>query len=105
MSWKTIYVKGREGFHDDVVKNLDRSGLEFMAGYTSGESIDSYELFWIPEAMDIRDFKAAIGAKTVFRYRLRFHTSLESFIQKDNEAFTEEDMNKIERMRQSDKAA
>lgn len=106
MSWKTIYVTGRKGFLDDVVKNLERSRIEFMSGYHSRESGDSHELFWVPESMQLRDFKLAIGAKTVFRYRLRFFASLEEFIEKaNNDEFTPEDQRRIARMRETERAA
>jgi hypothetical protein len=106
MSWKTIYVSGREGFLDDVVKNLERSGIEFMSGYNSRESSDSYELFWVPETMALRKFKLAIGARTIFRYRLRFDRSLEGFIHTvSSDELTAEDKRRIERMRATERAA
>jgi hypothetical protein len=106
MNWKTIYVMGRGEFLEDVLKHLGRSGIEFMAGYNSRQSMDSYELFWLPESMELREFKEAIGAKTVFRYRLRFFSSLEEFVQRrDNIEFTAEDKLKIARMRETDRAA
>lgn len=106
MNWKTVYIVGKGKFNEDVVKHLDRSGLEFMAGYHTRQSTEQHELFWIPEEMTIREFKAGIGAKTVFKYRLRFFESLEQFIETINSTeFTEDEKRKVERMRMMDSAA
>jgi hypothetical protein len=105
MSWKTIYITGRSGFGEDVVRNLERSSIEFMPGYNTGEERESYEMFWMPESMPIGAFKRAIGAKTVLRYRLRFHTALEEFANKVRSVeFTKEEKEKIEQMRLHDAA-
>ena len=100
MSWRTIYVSGRSGFGEDVLKNDERSGIDFMPGYNTGEERDSYEMYWIPESMPLGDFKRAVGAKTVLRYRLRFFQALEEFVTDTKpEGFTDEEKNRIERMR------
>lgn len=105
MSWKTIYITGRQGFGEDVSRSLERSGIDFMPGYNTGEERDSYEMFWVPESMPIADFKRAVGAKAVLRYRLRFYEELSEFMN-DKHAldFTAEDREKIERMRLNDAA-
>lgn len=106
MSWKTIYIVGNNGFCDEVMKQLDRSDIQFMSGYSGRNSADTHELFWIPENMDLRVFKEAIGAKAVFKYRLRFYLTLEEFIERmNNEELTAEDKRKIEAMRMTDRAA
>ena len=106
MNWKTIYIIGKDGFGDDVLKNLERSGIDFMSGYNSGQSTASHELFWVPETMALRKLKLAIGAKTIFRYRLRFFKSLEDFMHKlESNELTADEKLRIERMRQTDRAA
>ncbi len=106
MNWKTIYIVGKEGFGDEVMKNLSRSGLEFMAGYDSDQSTEAHELIWVPEQMTLRELKLAIGAKNVFKYRLGFFESLEQFIERlNNEEFTEDEKKKVARMRLLDSAA
>ena len=77
MGWTTIYISGKEGFEEEVLKNLRHAGIDFMPGSigTSGGP----GLFWISETMPLRDFKKAIGSKTVFKYRLQFFSSLEEF--------------------------
>lgn len=106
MSWKTIYIVGRVGFYEEVLKNLEKSGIDYMSGYHSGEASDTHELFWIPERMALRKFKEAIGARTIFKYRLRFFRELEGFIETLNDAeFTEDEKRRVEKMRLTDKAA
>ena len=106
MNWKTVYIVGRDKFCDDVLKHLERSGIDFMKGYDSQTQGQDHELFWIPESMSMRTLKEAIGAKTVFKYRLRFFESLEQFIETINSTeFTDEERRKVERMRMMDSAA
>lgn len=106
MNWKTVYIVGREKFVDEVTRHLERSGLDFMTGYETKNTGEAHELFWIPEQMTIREFKQGIGAKTVFKYRLRFFESLESFIETMNSTeFTDDEKRRVERMRMMDSAA
>jgi hypothetical protein len=105
MDWKTIYITGRPGFCDEVMKNLERSGIEFMSGYLTREDSSSHELFWVPESMALADFKRSVGARAVLRYRLHFFQSLDEFMEKDRSTeLTAEDKRKIERMRLTDAA-
>lgn len=104
MNWKTVYIVGRDKFGEEVTRHLERSGIDFMAGYE--RSGQDHELFWIPEDMSIRTLKEAIGAKTVFKHRLRFFESLEQFIERVNSTdFTEDEKKRMERMRMMDSAA
>lgn len=106
MSWKTIYIVGKEGFYDDVLKNLERSGIDFMSGYHTRDVSETHELFWIPERMALRKFKEAISARVIFKYRLRFFRELEDFIETLHDAeFTDDERRRVERMRLADKAA
>lgn len=105
MNWKTVYIVGRDKFNDEVTKHLERSGIDFMAGYDAQQSAQDHELFWIPENMSIRTFKEAVGAKTVFKHRLRFFESLEQFIETNSTEFTDDERKRVERMRMMDSAA
>jgi hypothetical protein len=106
MNWKTVYIVGREKFSDEVTRHLERSDIDFMPGYDSGQSGLDHELYWIPEDMAIRTVKEAIGAKTVFKYRLRFFESLEQFIETINSTeLTEDERRKVERMRMMNSVA
>ena len=77
MGWKTIYISGRDGFEDEVLKELARSGFPHMPGTPEGENL---YIFWIEDKSDVDDLKKAIGAKLVFKYRLRFFTSHEEYL-------------------------
>ena len=48
-----------------------------MPGYTNETGLI---LFWVDEASSLRSFKKAIGAKTIFKYRLRFFPNEEAFM-------------------------
>jgi hypothetical protein len=78
MNWATLYIQGKEGFDKDILKNLEQSGVDFLYG-TSLES--GVSLYWVNEKVKLRDFKMAIGSKTVFKYRLQFYTTAEDMIE------------------------
>jgi hypothetical protein len=105
MNWKTVYIVGKDKFNDEVTRHLERSGIDFMAGYDTSQSGQDHELFWIPEDMSIRTFKEAVGAKTIFKHRLRFFGSLEEFIETISTDFTDEERKRVERMRLMDSTA
>lgn len=88
MGWITVFIQGKSGCTEDVLKNLEHSGVKFMPGSVSGEK--NTALFWVDEKLSMRDFKRAVGSKTVFKYRLRFFTSLEKA-----HAFSDPDLTKL----------
>lgn len=85
MGWITVYITGKSDFREDVLKKLESSDLNFMPGYTGASAeADTYELYWLDEKITIRKFKEAVGGKIVWKYRLRFFTNLEAFIESQN---------------------
>lgn len=46
-----------------------------------GTSDDSAEMYWVSDHIVLKDFKKAIGARIIWKYRLTFYTSLEHFIE------------------------
>lgn len=76
MGWSTLYIYGKPGFEQEVLGQLERSGIGFMPGSMSGEQ--NIALYWIDERTRMRNFKKAIGSEIVFKYRLWFFTTLES---------------------------
>ena len=74
MIWKTIYIKGNAGFESEVLYQLEKSGFSFLPG-TYQVELDM-ALYWINDVSLLRDFKLAIGAKTIFKYRLRLFIDL-----------------------------
>jgi hypothetical protein len=87
MGWVTIYITGKGDFREDVGRKLEDSDLKFMPGYTGGSSGEGElisDMYWIDERVNVREVKEAIGSKLIWKYRLRFYTSLESFIESQN---------------------
>jgi len=75
MGWVTIYIHGKSGCGPEILRHMEQSDIIFMPGTVEGE--ENIGLYWVDEKTSVRDFKKAIGSKTVFKYRLRFFPSLE----------------------------
>ena len=86
MQWVTIYITGKGDFREDVSKKLESSDLRYMPGYNGGSGdVESFsDMYWVDERINFREFKEAIGSKLIWKYRLRFYTSLEAFIESQN---------------------
>jgi hypothetical protein len=100
MGWVTIYITGKGDFRQDVGKRLEDSDLKLMPGYTGGpvgESEQITDMYWIDDKVTIREVKEVIGSKLVWKYRLRFYTSLESFIESQNPRKTSSEFTAEER--------
>ncbi|HEX7015503.1 MAG TPA: hypothetical protein VF191_08315 [Cyclobacteriaceae bacterium] len=80
MNWNTIYIRGRYDFREDVNRRLEHSRLRVMPG-SLGTPDEAAEMYWVAEDVALKDFKRAIGARTIWKYRLTFYTSLEEFIE------------------------
>lgn len=98
MGWITVYITGKSDFREEVLKKLESSNVNFMPGYTGASAdMDTHDLYWLDEKVDLRTFKEAIGSKLIWKYRLNFFTSLEAFIEsqknrnKEHEVSPEED--------------
>jgi hypothetical protein len=93
MGWITIYITGKSDFREEVQKKLESSNVNFMPGYTGATSdMDTHDLYWLDENVDLRTFKEAIGSKLIFKYRLNFFTSLEAFIESQKNKNKEGDL-------------
>jgi len=99
MNWITIYISGKEGFEQEVTDHLESSDFVHMKGSLEDTGL---ALYWIDEKADLREFKKAIGSKTIFKYRLQFYSSVEEFVeaQSNNRSlrFTKEEQAMINRM-------
>jgi hypothetical protein len=104
MSWHTIYITGKSDFRTEVRKKLEYADPRFMPGYIENSSdLDTHDLYWLDGRNNLRAFKMAIGAKLIWKYRLRFFTSLEAFLAFENssdknEEFTAEELERIAAM-------
>jgi hypothetical protein len=108
MGWITIYITGKAEFREEVLKKLESSNVNFMPGYTGAASdMDTHDLYWLDEKVDLRTFKSAIGSKLIWKHRLNFFTSLEAFIEsqknkrKDYE-FTAEENELLAKMQETE---
>ncbi len=90
MGWKTIYIHGKSGCGPEILRHMKQSDIIHMPGTVEGE--ENIGLYWVDEKTSMRDFKKAIGSKTIFKYRLRFFSSLEKLNEyyngRPNELFT-----------------
>ena len=85
MGWITVYITGKIDFRVEVLKKVESSDVNFMPGYMGASSdMDTHDLYWLDEKVDLRKFKEAIGSKLIWKYRLNFFTSLEAFIESQN---------------------
>lgn len=106
MSWTTIYITGKSDFRADVHKKLAHADQRFMPGYIENTSdLDTHDLYWLDGRTDLRSFKLAIGGKLIWKYRLRFFSSLEEFLafedgKKNEEEFTDDELSRIAAMHQ-----
>ena len=104
MAWHTIYITGNSDFRKEVRKKLEYADPRFMPGYIENSSeLDTHDLYWLDGRNNMRAFKQAIGAKLIWRYRLRFFNSLEAFLEYENskdktEEFTPEELKRIAAM-------
>lgn len=102
MDWVTIYITGTEGFKSEVSRKLEQSTLNYMPGYM-GNSLDDYDMYWVDKEVKLRLFKEAIGAKIIWKYRIRFYDTLEKFIasqyQETNTELTKKDIALMAEMR------
>ena len=107
MEWITLYITGRADFRELVHKKLEHSKLSLMPGYLDASlGRGTYDLYWVDESVSLKDFKEAIGAKLIWKYRLRFYANLEEFIEAVNGKtptleFTEEDQEMLDNFRKS----
>jgi hypothetical protein len=106
MNWTTIYITGRPKFQAEVRKKLSHSSLDFIPGYidTNTPTV-SNDLYWLNDQTRIREMKEAIGSKLVWKYRLKFYSSLEDFLQSNDNAanaaaLTQDDLDLIAQMRE-----
>lgn len=85
MNWTTLYINGRTGFREEVGKRLEDSSVNIMPGYENGLSSDGQDMYWLAEGIPLRDVKEAIGAKLIWKYRLRFNFDFEEAKNKGQE--------------------
>jgi len=104
MNWITIYITGKSDFREEVKRKLEHADLNFMPGYVENStSVNTHDLYWIDDQTNLRTLKEAIGSKLIWKHRLQFYNTLESFIEaqnkkKNDSKFTPEELNLIAEM-------
>jgi hypothetical protein len=104
MNWTTLYISGKQNFEQEVADRLASSDFKYMKGSLENTGL---ALYWVDETAPLRAFKEAIGSKVIFKYRLRFYSSVEEFVESQNNGltnrFTKEEQALINRMNGLDK--
>jgi hypothetical protein len=106
MNWTTIYITGRPEFQEEVRRKLEHSDLDFMPGYVDNTTATvSHDLYWLNDQTDIREMKAAVGSKLIWKYRLRFYATLEAFLMAQDTSkkaveLTQDDLDLMAHMRE-----
>ncbi len=81
-AWAPIYVTGREGFSEKLTEALMQSGLPFMPGYYFESTAKTdHTVMWVDSSTPLKAYKQAIGARILWKYRIRFFTALSEFLQ------------------------
>jgi hypothetical protein len=104
MGWIQIFIHGKAGCGPEILRQMEHSDITFMPGTIEGEA--NIGLYWVDEKTTIRAFKEAIGSKTIFKYRLRFFSSLEMlnefYDEKRNESLSPQEEAMIRTMSQEE---
>lgn len=80
MNWTTFYISGNTDFRAEVRRKLQHSDLQYMPGFIESPSGEApCDLYWVEAAVPLRSFKETIGGKLIWKHRLHFFTSLETF--------------------------
>jgi hypothetical protein len=106
MNWTTIYITGRPNFQAEVRKKLGNTDLDFMPGYIDNTTTNiKHDLYWLSDQTTMREMKEAIGSTLVWKYRLKFFTDLEAFLNSQEQTiktaeFTKDDLDLMAYMRE-----
>lgn len=76
-----VYIQGKGRYRDKLRKALYKSDLiegdHFIEGVNSLHEHKSTSLYWRTTRITLKQFKQAIGAKLIWKYRLRFYTHID----------------------------
>jgi hypothetical protein len=98
---KTIYIKGIKKYKVSIIKGLNKSSLIDGLDYIQGLAGEDYALYWLRENLELREFKLAIGAKFVFKHRMRFFNTIEEMNppKRDDGLWSESEINLMDRIK------
>ncbi len=76
-----VYIIGNPGFTELLNKELHDNAL-YIRGQAIVEVPDKeVQLYWISNRKKLHEFKRAVGADLVWKFRLNFYFDLETFTQ------------------------
>jgi hypothetical protein len=76
----TVYILGRKGFRYAVGRQLGKTCRACLPGELIDHDDDrECQLYWVPENLELVDFKRKITAFIIFKYRLQFFTSADDY--------------------------
>ena len=80
-----VYIIGNPGFVELLNKELHDNSL-YIRGQAAVEVPGKeVQLFWISNKKKLREFKRAVGADLVWKYRLNFYFDLETLTQEPDQ--------------------
>jgi hypothetical protein len=81
-----VYIIGNPGFLELLNKELQDNSLYIRGQATVEVPEKEVQLYWIANRKSIGDFKRAVGADLVWKFRLRFYFDLENFTREPEES-------------------
>jgi hypothetical protein len=76
----TVYILGKKGFRYAVGKQLGKTCRACLPGELIDHDDDrECQLYWVPENLELIDFKKKVTAFIIFKYRLQFFTSADEY--------------------------
>ena len=96
----TVYIKGKEGYKRKVQKAIRHSKLEEGDHYITGENtFHNTLLYWRTSRITLKEFKKAIGAELIWKYRLQFIEDVDALIEKQANELTKKEKDLLERFK------
>lgn len=76
----TVYILGKKGFRYAVGKQLGKTCRAALPGELIDHDDDrECQLYWVPENLNLVEFKKKVTAFIIFKYRLQFFTSADEY--------------------------
>jgi hypothetical protein len=76
----TIYILGKKGFRYALGRQLGKTCRACLPGELIDHDDDrECQLYWVPENLDLLEFKKKVTAFIIFKYRLQFFTSADDY--------------------------
>ena len=97
-------MSGKSDFRPEVRRKLQYSSIPHLPGYIeSNPGQDTADLYWFDGTVSLRQVKETLGAKLVWKHRLRFYSTLEEFLSSrqtsPQDGFTNREREMINEMR------